>query len=77
MLIKGRNTDFVHRDERYHIQTESWAEDEGVLVSSIFKSGQLVLQKKHKVLGRIEDLSEQDLELAHDEAIKEFKSLLI
>lgn len=77
MLIKGKNTDFVHRDERYHIQTESWAQEEGALVSTIFKSGQLVLQKKHRIIGRMEDITEQDIEIAHNEAIDEFKELLI
>jgi len=76
MLIKGKNTDFVHRDERYHIQTECWAPDEDILISMIFKSGQLVLKKKHQVVGPIENLTEVDVETAHDEAIEEFKELL-
>lgn len=76
MRIKGKNTDFVHRNERYHIQTESWAPEEEALVSQIFKSGKLVLKKKHAFLGNIQDLNEDDIETAHNEAIEEFKSLL-
>jgi len=77
MRIKGKNTDFVHRDERYHIQTESWAPDEEALVSQIFQSGKLILKKRHRVLGAIEDLTESDIDIAHNEAISEFKELLI
>jgi len=76
MRIKGKNTDFVHRDERYHIQTESWAPEEEALVSQIFKSGKLVLKKKHKVLGAIQNLTDLDIERAHNAAIEEFKGLL-
>jgi hypothetical protein len=77
MLIKGKNTDFVHRDERYHIQTESWAPDEEALVSQIFKSGKLILKKKHRILGAVKDLTEKDIDIAHNDAISEFKELLI
>ena len=77
MLIKGRNTDFVHRDERYHIQTESWVEEEGVLVSTIFRSGQLILQKKHKIEVPVSKLTDGHIDEAHNEAINDFKELLI
>jgi len=77
MLIKGKNTDFVHGEQRFHIQTECWSPAEDVMVSQIFQSGRLILKKKHTFSGSIHDLTEADIETAHHEAIEEFKELLI
>lgn len=75
MRVKGKNSELVHKGERYHIQTESWELEEGVLVSQVFQSGKLVLKKRHK--DQKDKFNEQDVERAHEEAIKDLKALLI
>jgi len=77
MRKPGKNSEITHREERYHIQTESWAPAENILVIQVFKSGRLILKRKHKFEGPGDTFTDQDIESAHLKAIDEFKALLI
>lgn len=77
MRQQGKNSEIVHREQRYHIQTESWAPTENILVTQVFKSGRLILKRKHVFNGVGETFTDQDIENAHSAALKEFKALLI
>ncbi len=77
MGVKGKNSEIVHNQERYHIQTESWAPEENVLVTQVFRSGQVVLKKKYKAPLVGDDFDEETVLQAHESAIKELKELLI
>ncbi len=76
--MKGKNSEVVHKNERYHIQTESWAPEEDVLITQIFKGGQVVLKKKVKpTKGQGLLLDEKAIDKAHSDAITELKELFI
>lgn len=75
--VKGKNSEIVHNSERYHIQTESWAPVENVLVTQIFRGGQVILKRKSKPCGAGECFDAEAVNKAHDSAIREFKELLI
>lgn len=77
MVIKGKNSEIIYNNERYHIQTESWAPAENVLVTQIFKGGQVLLKKKFKGEMVNNEFDEEIVLRAHELAIEEFKDLLI
>lgn len=77
MVEKGKNSEIVHGGERYHIQTEAWAPQEDLVVTQIFRSGQVVLKKKVDISGLQPSLLEGAISKAHEDAIEEFRSLLI
>ncbi len=77
MILKGENSEIFHNKERYHIQTESWAPLEQVLVAQVFKGGQLVFKKKMTLEDVGGDFNHATLLKAHEGVIKELKELLI
>ncbi len=77
MGVKGKNSEIVHNNERYHIQTESWAPTENVLVTQVFKGGQVILKRKFKPNHKDDEFDSESVDEAHEFAIREFKQLLI
>lgn len=77
MSIKGKNSEIIHNNERYHIQTESWAPAENALVTQIFKGGQVVLKRKFHPKQEGDQFDTTMVAEAHELAIREFKELLI
>lgn len=71
----GKNTDFVHKGAHYHVQTEEWLSEEGLIMTQVFSSGKVVFTKKYHC-GR-EGLCSDKMKKAHKEALEDFKSLLI
>ena len=76
--MKGKNSEIIYNDERYHIQTESWAPEENVLVTQVFRGGQVVLKKKYRPSVEQDSvLNEKTINKAHDLAISELQDLFI
>lgn len=74
MNVQGKNSDFNHSGERYHIQTEGWCEKERLIVTQVFHDGKMIFKKKHKCKNSLND---QEMERAHQAAWTEFQELLI
>ncbi len=77
MGLKGRNSEILHNEERYHIQTESWVPAEKVLVAQVFKGGQLVFKKKVTLQEVGGNFNDAIVLKVHEDIIKELKELLI
>lgn len=76
--MKGMNSEIIYNDERYHIQTESWAPEENVLVTQVFRGGQVVLKKKFRPKTEQDSISDaKTVNRAHDLAILELQELFI
>jgi hypothetical protein len=72
------NSEIMYNDERYHIQTESWAPEENVLVTQVFRGGQVVLKKKFRPKTERDAIfDEKTINKAHDLAITELQDLFI
>jgi hypothetical protein len=72
-MIEGKNSEVVHDGMRYHIQTEFIETDSDFLISQVFLNGQVVYQKKHKIVGA----AEEQISFLHDYVIKNIKEMML
>ena len=40
--VAGENTDIILKGEKFHVQTEDWADNGYILVSRVFKHGSVI-----------------------------------
>ncbi len=76
-MVLGKNSEFENKGMRYHIQTESWAPEENVIVSQVFLQGRVILREKFPIKTNSMDLIKQEIELFHEGVINKVKTLLI
>lgn len=76
-MILGKNSEFESKGMRYHIQTESWAPEENVIVTQVFLQGRVILKEKFPIKSTSDDLIKQEIELFHEGVISKIRDLLI
>ncbi len=57
--VAGENTDLVFNNEKFHVQTEDWADNGRVLVARIFKNGS-VIKTFRLAYSKINDVNNED-----------------
>lgn len=72
-MIEGKNSEFVHDGQRYHIQTELVDATSELLISQVFLNGQVVYQKKHKVEGE----AKEQISYLHQYVITNIKEMML
>ena len=77
LSIEGKNSEILHDGKRYHIQTEVDQSEVYGIVSQVFCSGQVIYQKRYKVLDEnLEGVKESIVRL-HTKVLSDIKELML
>lgn len=77
LSVEGKNSEIVHDGKRYHVQTEVDQSQDFGIVSLVFCSGQVIYQKKHKVLDEDNDGVRESISRLHTKVLTDIKELLL
>ena len=77
LSIEGKNSEILHDGKRYHVQTEVDQSEHFGIVSQVFCSGQVIYQKRHKVLDENVEGVKEDIVRLHTKVLSDIKELML
>ena len=77
LSVEGKNSEIVHNGSRYHIQTEMDQSEDFGIVSQVFCSGQVIYQKRHKLLEEDQCKIKESLIRLHTQVLLDIKELML